>query len=306
MIGLRYALGAAGLLLAGSPALADRVTLASGYHLEGAVTVRGNEVEIRLPSGRIVLPRSQVKEIVEEETPLEAFERRRGGLADEDLAGRIALALWARENGLGARADAELEAVLTRDPGNADAHRALGHVEHGGRWVTPEERSRLLGLVKVGDEWLNVEEAKLRLEERRVRIEEERARAEREILEARARAEEAEADRREAEAQDARLRLARGQPTYDTVYDTQSVVILHRGFPGRWSSGGCARPCAPVADPCPDTASAAGVTVRSQRIRVNPYASYQALAAARRAAQFAPHRVVRRALGELDDDCGDR
>ncbi len=306
MIGRRFALGTAGLLLTASPALADRVTLASGYHLEGAVTVREKEVEIRLPSGRIVLPRSMVKEVVEEETPLEAFERRRAGVADEDIAGRIALARWARENGLGGHSDAEFEAVLARDPENSDAHAALGHVRHGDLWVTAEERNRLLGLVKVGDEWLTSEEARLRLEERRVRIEEAHARAERDLTEARVRAEQAEADRREAEAQDARLRLARGQPTYGTdFYDTRSVVVLHRGYAGRWAPAGCPRSCPPAADPCSDTTTATGATVRSP-VRVRPYAALQALAATRRAALLSRHRALRRAVGEDDDRCGDR
>lgn len=216
------ALGVVGVLAA--PAAADRILLKNGYTLEGTAVVQGEQILVRLATGTMTIPRSQVAEIVTAETPLDAFTRERAAVADDDLDGRVALGHRAVARGLHTTARDEWKAVLSRDPDHAGARAALGYVRHAGAWVTPDEQKALLGLVREGREWVNPEQARIRQDDRRLDLDAARATVEREVLAAEAERLRAEAERLRAEAE----AIAESRARAD-AQAYHSVVILHGG-----------------------------------------------------------------------------
>ena len=216
---------AAGLIaVCAVPAAADRVLLKNGFTLEGTAVTQGDQVVVRLATGSVTVPRSQVAEIVAAETPLDAFTRQRAEVAEDDLDGRVALGHVAVARGLHTTARDEWKAVLSRDPDHAGARAALGYVRHGDAWVTPDEQKALLGLVREGRAWVNPEQARLRQDDRRLDLDAARAVAEREVLAAEAERLRAEATRLTAEAEAIAGSRARAEAA---AYSP--VVMLHGG-----------------------------------------------------------------------------
>ncbi|HET8646096.1 MAG TPA: hypothetical protein VFO85_11435, partial [Vicinamibacteria bacterium] len=136
---------------------------------------------------------------------LAGFRARAAALADGDIGGWLALGEWARDHDLLTQSRAAFEHVLARDPMNAAAHRALGHVLVAGRWMTLEDSYRARGLVQFEGSWVTPEERQALFSERAADEAPRRDRLEAEArireAEARARAAEAEARRVEAEQQ---------------------------------------------------------------------------------------------------------
>ena len=230
---------------------ADTVHLTNGYRLHGEVSVVGDSVIVKTRAGRIWLRKFQVDRIERRETSAQKFRRKRAKLIAErpdDLGARVKLADQTRRDGLVREADAELRAVLARDPDHTGARGALGQVRHEGVWITRAERKRLLGLMEVDGEWITAAEARVRLERERAEHEAEAATAAKQLAEARilvalaeAKRAEAEAERAEAEAEQARkaLRLRR----------YPRVVVLgnrpHRPFFGFFTRHAATPPRAP-------------------------------------------------------------
>lgn len=201
---VRAGLTLTSLLLAAAPAWADVVELEGGGRLEGEVTDRGDRIEVETAVGRVVVSKDEVARIEASATPLDTYLERAEALAFDDLAGHRALAKWAEQEGLPTRARAHWRRILTSRPDDAEAHRALGHVKHEGRWMSPEERQRALGKVRYGGEWVDAEVAKENHAKLRARHEE--AREARAKAREEAREEARVAARRSAEAEAARAR----------------------------------------------------------------------------------------------------
>jgi hypothetical protein len=92
----RFLSAALATLLVVAPAVADVVHLADGRVLEGETRwLESGELELQLASGAILIPADQVKQVLERETPAEAFRRREAALAPEDLDGALDLARFA-------------------------------------------------------------------------------------------------------------------------------------------------------------------------------------------------------------------
>ena len=186
-----------GLALSPGLVFADEVFLRGGGQLTGQVVEKGpDSVLVDVGTGRIGVPSSSVERIVPGETPLVAYRQRAAGLAPDDAAGWLALGQWARERGLEEQARAAFQNALAADPGNAAAHRALGHVQLRGEWMTPEESLRARGYVLFEGAWITAERRQEILQERRAAADDRSRWAETE-----ARAREAEARTREADAQ---------------------------------------------------------------------------------------------------------
>jgi len=197
--------GAFGLtLLLATQVAADEVYLHGGGRITGILVSQSPDaVEVEVGAGRITVPRSQVERIVEGETTLSLYIDRVQRLAAEDTTGWLALGQWADRAGLTTQARDAFERVLTLDPENAVAHRAMGHVRVEGHWLTHDEAMLAKGFVLLDGEWVSPEqrEATLaqRAEEHRARAEGERTRVA--LAEAEARVREAEARARMAEAE---------------------------------------------------------------------------------------------------------
>jgi len=184
------------LLGAPSASWADVVFLNHGARLEGRIVERSeSSVEIDIGAGTLTLPMSTVERIEEGRSKLDDYEERLEGLAPEDREGWLALAQWASGEGLGTQSLQAYRHVLTIDPGDREANRALGRVEVDGRWMTREEGYRARGYVNFEGRWMMPDEKEATLRaldaERTTEIAREEARA----AEARAQEAEAEADR---------------------------------------------------------------------------------------------------------------
>ncbi len=71
------------------------------------------------------------------------FEARRAKIDSKDAAKLYALALWAERKQLRREARKTLRAVIKADPDHADARKALGYIQFGGKWVREKDLARL-------------------------------------------------------------------------------------------------------------------------------------------------------------------
>lgn len=138
-----------------SASSADLIHLSDGRTLHGSLgEERGDEVQIRLKQGSVWLKRAEIRRIETLDDLRKEYVRRRAALGVKDAAGHFALAEWCVEGDLVDEAKAEWEATVAADPAHEAAHRALGHVQTGGEWLTPEEARLRLGLVQRDGEWV--------------------------------------------------------------------------------------------------------------------------------------------------------
>lgn len=186
------------LLLGAPPASrADVVYLKGGGKMEGRIVERTeSSVEVDIGAGTLTFPMSSVDRIEEGRSPLDDYDDRSAALAADDRDGWLELGRWASGVGLGTQARQAYEHVLTLDPSNPEANRALGRVEVDGRWMTEDEAYRARGYVNFEGQWVTPAEQESILRAR----EADRAAAQAQAQSAEAQAREAEARAREAEA----------------------------------------------------------------------------------------------------------
>jgi hypothetical protein len=164
---------ATALLTAGAiAARADTLTLRDGSVREGKIVGESEdayEFEIARGTLRAVvsIPKSEVTEVKrgasENERLLAEYARKRAALKEGDAEGWAELGLWCRKRvGLAVEADEAFRRAIAANPDHEAARRELGYVKvgdawltqdevmlargyvrHAGRWVTPEERSRI-------------------------------------------------------------------------------------------------------------------------------------------------------------------
>jgi hypothetical protein len=82
----------------------------------------------------------EVERHARQDTRLAEFKRRRAEV--KDLAGCVALARWCHKNHLADEEQVAWQAVLSIEPGHAEAIKALGLVAYQGQWLTRAEASR--------------------------------------------------------------------------------------------------------------------------------------------------------------------
>ena len=187
-------------LLVGAPSAprADVVYLTSGGKLEGRIVEQTeSSIEVDIGAGSLTFPMSSVERIEEGRSQLDDYDERVQGLAENDRDGWLELAQWASSVGLGTQSLRAYEHVLTLDPRNPEANRALGRVEVDGRWMTEDEAYRARGYVMFEGQWMTPAEQESILRAR----EADQAAAQAQAQSAEAQAREAEARAREAEAQ---------------------------------------------------------------------------------------------------------
>jgi hypothetical protein len=193
-------------------ARADQVVTRGGGVLDGEIVERRPDaIVIDVGGGTIGLPLAYVERIVPGPSPAAQFRARSERLAPVDVAGWLALGEWARRQDLRSQAGEAFLHVLARDPDNAAARHALGHVRVGGEWMTREEGYRARGLVLHDGAWITPDERAVQLAESEAALARERAEAESlaRLRESEARAVEAEAQARLVQAQ---ARIVEEQP----------------------------------------------------------------------------------------------
>ena len=208
----RNLFAAISLALMASIASADVLHLKRGGRLEGVlISEEGASVTIDVGMGRVSLPRTSILRIERSTSALEEFRARLGRIPSGDVRAYVALARFASDAALRNEARIAWTRVAEIDPSNPEAHRGLGHVWLGGRYVDEEESYRERGYIRFEGRWMTRAEQEAVLREREdVRLNDRR------LEEARRAARDAEdrARRAEAEAARARSEAARGDQHY--------------------------------------------------------------------------------------------
>lgn len=190
----------AGVLLIGTPASswADVVYLKSGGRMEGRIVSQTETaIEVDIGAGTLTFQMSSVDRIETGRSPLDDYDERAAALGANDSNGWLELARWASSQGLGTQSRRAYERVLSIDPQNAEANRAMGLVEVDGKWVTEDQAYRARGYVLFEGQWMTPAEQEAIVRGR----EAERAAAQARAQTADSQARQAEAQAREAEAQ---------------------------------------------------------------------------------------------------------
>jgi len=138
---------------------ADVVSLKDGEKVEGIVTERGDEVDVRLDFGTITFAKSEVVSIERASNPLIVLEARELKLAERDVEGRYRLGLEAEKAGYDAYARALFRKVLAANGEHKGARAALGYRKHDSVWLTEDEYMAQQGYVRMGSAWVSREAA---------------------------------------------------------------------------------------------------------------------------------------------------
>ncbi len=128
-------------LVVGAPALADVVHLKSGRTLEGEVTDKGDEVEVKLKYGTTTIKKEEIDHIEKVQTPADVYAERAAALKPDDADGHLQLARWCRGQGLEEEARAALLKAVDIDPDHAQARADLGHLKVDDAWVDTTVRA---------------------------------------------------------------------------------------------------------------------------------------------------------------------
>ncbi len=181
---LTLALSTAGL------AAADVFSLKDGSKIEGSlVRETTTAYVVKTANGEKTVEKSQVASVQKQGSPKDEYDQKLKGIKANDAEGFYQLGLWCDQNKMKPEALRAFKRVLEIEPQHEAAHKALGHVQfkgawmtpgerdalekkdaqneqkaagkvlHKGQWVTAEEKANLeKGLVKVGEEWMTPED----------------------------------------------------------------------------------------------------------------------------------------------------
>lgn len=159
---------AAAALAACAAARADVIVLRGGGEIQGKVITdpkRPDTVQVLLMSGRnpITFRKEQIVQVIAKASPLDDY------LVKRDKVGPTAqaefdLGAWCDQNKLTDLARLHYETALHYDQSFVPAHKKLGHVQRGDRWLTRDELRKVQGLVKYHGEWMTQEEQAKRQE----------------------------------------------------------------------------------------------------------------------------------------------
>ena len=155
-----------GLLLAMGPAAMGEVfVLTSGGRVVGELlnpdeSPRQTFVVKTSDHGRVVLARSQVKQVLHPRAEQLEYEKLRPRFPDT-VPGQWALAEWCRQKRLLTERNTHLERIVELDPDHAQARRALGYSQVDGRWVTQDQLMQQRGYKKYKGKWMLPQEIEL-------------------------------------------------------------------------------------------------------------------------------------------------
>jgi len=136
-----------------SACLADEVVLRNGSVFSGIVREDGDRVVIEVDFGTLSFKKVDVRSISRGgEDPIREFQEK--SKTATDAKSMVALAAWAREKGLGTRANDLYRKVLGLDPDQAEARKALGYEKFNGLWLAGDELMTARGFVKFNGRWV--------------------------------------------------------------------------------------------------------------------------------------------------------
>jgi hypothetical protein len=143
-------------------ARADTIMLRGGGQVEGKVMPDPKDkdrVQVWLLKGRNPLSfrKAQILEVVSKASVLDDYFAKKKK-APQTPQGQFDLGTWCEQNKLVDLAKSHFEESLSIDKSFEPAHKKLGHVYHGGYWVTRDELNTIQGLVKYKGRWVSAEE----------------------------------------------------------------------------------------------------------------------------------------------------
>ena len=164
MFGTRWGragfLALAALASLSPPAQADRIRLRGGGEIRGVVVTDPAAkpgtvlVQTEKSARPLAFARTGVLSVLREAGPLDDYLARRDKL-DATAQAHYDFGLWCEDAKLPGPADAQYQQALTLDPQFGPAHKKLGHVQHGTRWLTYDEQREAQGLVKHKGKWIS-------------------------------------------------------------------------------------------------------------------------------------------------------
>jgi hypothetical protein len=158
--------------LAASPLLADDVYLKGGGQLTGEILGHTEDsVTVDIGAGSMTVKLSTVVRIETGASPLQEYRARAAKVAADDVEAWRQLGRFAADEGLSTQSREAWSRVMAIVPDDPEANRALGRVEHDGRWVTEEESYLARGFVEFEGEWMTPSERQSIEEDRRAREE---------------------------------------------------------------------------------------------------------------------------------------
>ena len=156
-----------------SSVVADEVVLKNGSAFSGIVREEGDRVTVEMDYGTMTFKKVDVRSISRGEDLLGQFQEK--ARTTTGVKGMLELATWARDKGLGGRANDLYRKILVLDPDQAEARKALGYEKANGQWLTGDDLMTARGFVKVDGRWVSRETADRVLElEAQARIEADR------------------------------------------------------------------------------------------------------------------------------------
>lgn len=229
-----FCMGLAAVTLLSTASIADVLHLKTGGRLEGVIVGEtASSLTIDVGMGQLSVPRSSVARIERRESALSEYRTRLAAIVPGDVNSLVELARFARDHGLRAESRLTWARVVSLEPGNVEAHLALGHVFVDGRYVDEAEAYRAQGLIYFDGRWMTPSEQAFLLREREEQIAYERRAADRRQA---AREEEDRERRAEAAAERARTAAAysSGLPVWG--YGGSTIVVGAPGW-GGYTSG---------------------------------------------------------------------
>lgn len=141
------------LLALSTTGLADEVVLRNGSSFSGIIREEGDRVVVELEFGTMTFKKSDVRTISRSsEDVLRLFEEKTK--AATDVKAMLQVAAWAREKDLAGRASDLYRKVLSLDPDQPEARKALGYEKVNGQWLAGDDLMTARGMVKVNGRWL--------------------------------------------------------------------------------------------------------------------------------------------------------
>ena len=143
-------------------ARADVIVLrGGGGEVQGKVITdptNPDTVQVLLLKGRnpITFHKKQILQVVPQPSPLDDYLVKREKVAPTAQA-EYDLGVWCERNKLDDLARLHFEAALGYDKAFGPAHKKLGHVQRGDRWLTLDELRQVQGLIKYHGQWITPE-----------------------------------------------------------------------------------------------------------------------------------------------------
>ncbi|MHC5541921.1 HEAT repeat domain-containing protein, partial [Singulisphaera rosea] len=141
---------------------ADRISLRGGGQIRGKVipdTAHPGRVIVLTETGKtpLNLQKPQILEVVSEPSALDEYVVKRAKVQPTAQA-QYDLGRWCKEHKLADLATVHYELAVAQDKEFGPAHKELGHVLFGDRWLNADEVREAQGLVKYKGKWITKEE----------------------------------------------------------------------------------------------------------------------------------------------------